>query len=182
MPPGRSEPIDCSCLHRLHLCLLTISPFCSRLRGVWSSSSLPCSGPFAPFWWASDVVLAEYARTCADVLCTLSVVLVLVCRPVCGVQEIGSVSLSASSLGQWPLPLLSSMRKLRTFITDADPTSHRVRLWRGGSASSLFFYLFFYSFVEYVDIDTSTYIKAPGPHCGAEGRWRIVGLTVSASV
>ena len=44
------------------------------------------------------MVLAEYARTCADVLCTLSVVLVLVCRPVCGVQEIGSVSLSASSL------------------------------------------------------------------------------------
>ena len=26
--------------------------------------------------------------------------------------------------------------------------------------SSLFFYLFFYSFVEYVDIDTSTYLKA----------------------
>ena len=46
---------------------------------------------------------------------------------------------STSGLRQWPLPLLSSMRKWRTFFTDADPTSHRVRLWRGGSASSLFF-------------------------------------------
>ena len=81
-----------------------------------------------------------------------------------------------------PLPLPSSMRKWRTFFTDADPTSHRVRLWRGGSASNLFFYLFFYSFVEYVDIDASTYLKAPGPYCGAEERWRIVRLTVSASV
>ena len=89
---------------------------------------------------------------------------------------------STSGLRHSPLPLLSSMRKWRTFFTDADPTSHRVRLWRGGSASSLFFYLFFYSFVEYVDIVTSTYLKAPGPYCGAEGRWRIVGLTVSASV
>ena len=80
---------------------------------------------------------------------------------------------STSGLRQWLLPLPSTMRKWRTFFTDADPTSHRVRLWRGGSASSLFFYLFFYSFVEYVDIDTSTYSKAPGPYCGAEGRWRI---------
>ena len=69
----------------------------------------------------------------------------------------------------WPLPLPSSMRKWRTFFTDADPTSHRVRLWRGGSASSLFFYLFFFSFVEYVDIDALTFLKAPGPYCGAEG-------------
>ena len=61
------------------------------------------------------------------------------------------------------------MRKWRSFFTDADPTSHRVRLWRGGSASNFLFYLFFYSFVEYVDIGTSTYIKAPGPYCGAEG-------------
>ena len=38
--------------------------------------------------------------------------------------------------------------------------------------SSLFFYLFFYSFVEYVHLDTSTYLKAPGPFRGAEGRWR----------
>ena len=89
---------------------------------------------------------------------------------------------STSGLRQWPLPLLTSMRKWRTFLTDADPTSHRVRLWRGRSASNLFFYLFFYSFVEYVDIDTSTYLKAPGPYCGAKERWRIVGLTVSASV
>ena len=74
------------------------------------------------------------------------------------------------------------MRKWRTIFTDADPTSHRVRLWRGGSASSLFFYLFSYSFVEYVDKDALTYLKAPGPYCGAEGRWRNVGLTVSASV
>ena len=28
--------------------------------------------------------------------------------------------------------------------------------------SSLFFYLFFYSFVEYVHLDTSTYLKSPG--------------------
>ena len=48
--------------------------------------------------------------------------------------------------------------------------------------SSLFFYLFFYAFVEYVDIVTSTYLKAPGPSCGAEGRWRNVALTGSASV
>ena len=68
---------------------------------------------------------------------------------------------STSGLRQWPLPLPSSMRKLRTFLTDADPTSHRVRLWRGGSASSLFFYLFFYSFVEHADIDTSTLFKGP---------------------
>ena len=95
-------------------------------------------------------------------------------------------------------------------VTGADPASHGVRLWRGGSAStpafsllfpfivlvvddrqgarrifygsSFFFYLFFYSFVEYVDIDALSYFKAPGPYCGAEGRWRIVGLTVSASV
>ena len=95
-----------------------------------------------------------------------------------------AVSRPTSNFGlrHWPLPLLSSMRKWRTFFTDADPTSHRVRLWRGGSASNLFFYLFFYSFVEYVDIDTSTYLKAPGPYCGAEGRWQFVGLTVSASV
>ena len=74
------------------------------------------------------------------------------------------------------------MRKWRTFFTNADPTSHRVRLWRGGSASSLFFYLFFYSFVEYADIDALTYFKAPRPYSGAEGRWRNVVLTVSASV
>ena len=48
--------------------------------------------------------------------------------------------------------------------------------------SNLFFYLFFYSFVEYVDIGTSTYLKAPGPSCGTEGRWRNVALTCSASV
>ena len=48
--------------------------------------------------------------------------------------------------------------------------------------SSLFFYLFFYSFVEYVHIDTLTYLMAPGPSCGAEGRWRNVALTGSASV
>ena len=66
--------------------------------------------------------------------------------------------------------------------TGADPASNRVRLWRGGSASNLFFYLFFCSFVEYVDIDALTYLKAPGPYCGAEGRWRNVVLTVSASV
>ena len=47
---------------------------------------------------------------------------------------------------------------------------------------SLFFYLFFHSFVDYVHIDTSTYLKAPGPSCGAEGRWRNVALTGSASV
>ena len=77
---------------------------------------------------------------------------------------------STSGLRHWPLPLPSSMRKWRSFFTDTDPTSHRVRLWRGGSASSLFFYLFVYSFVEYVDMGTSTYIKAPGPYCGAEGK------------
>ena len=49
---------------------------------------------------------------------------------------------------------------LVTCVTGADPASHRVRLWRGGSASSLFFYLFFCSFVEYVDIDALTYLKA----------------------
>ena len=93
MPPGRSEPIDSSCLHRLLLwsvqasrttstscgspleddqvvrrCLLTISAFCSRLRGVWSSCSLPCSAPSAPFRCAPDVVLAGYARSCADTI------------------------------------------------------------------------------------------------------------------
>ena len=123
MPPGRSEPIDSSCLHRLLLwygarfsafdrpdhfiasteglscsgfkndvyfmrgksrdipcgspleddqvvrrCLLTISAFCSRLRGVWSSCSLPCSAPSAPFRCAYDMVLAGYARTCADTI------------------------------------------------------------------------------------------------------------------
>ena len=99
MPPGRSELIDSSCLHRLLLwplqasrmtstwtrdkcrdipcgsppeddqddqvvrrCLLTISAFCSRLRGVCSSCSFPCSAPSAPFRCASDVVLAGYAR------------------------------------------------------------------------------------------------------------------------
>ena len=66
--------------------------------------------------------------------------------------------------------------------TGADPASHRVRLWRGGSTSSLFSYFFFYSFVEYVDIDALAYLKATGPYCGAEGRWRNIGLTVSASV
>ena len=64
---------------------------------------------------------------------------------------------STSGLRHSPLPLLSSMRKWRTFFTDADPTSHRVRLWRGGSASSLFFYHFFYLFVVYVDIDSLTF-------------------------
>ena len=36
--------------------------------------------------------------------------------------------------------------------------------------------------VEYVDIDALSYFKAPGPYCGAEGRWRNVALTGSASV
>ena len=71
--------------------------------------------------------------------------------------------------------------------TDADPASHRVRLWRGGSASSLFFYLFVYSFIEYVDLDALAYLKAPGPYYGAEGRWRNVvpdrfGLCLRAAV
>ena len=35
-----------------------------------------------------------------------------------------SRSTSKVGLRHWPLPLLSSMRKWRTFITDADPTSH----------------------------------------------------------
>ena len=55
------------------------------------------------------------------------------------------------------------------------------RLWRGGSASTVAFFLFF-SFVEYVDIDALAYLKAPGPYSGAEGRWRNVVLTVSATV
>ena len=67
---------------------------------------------------------------------------------------------STSGLRHSPLPLLSSMRKWRTFFTDADPTSHRVRLWRGRSASSLFFCLFFHSFVEYRRLDS---FKGPWP-------------------
>ena len=41
------------------------------------------------------------------------------------------------------------------------------------------FYFFEYSFLEYALADTLKYAKAPGPHCGAEGRWRrcrIAGL------
>ena len=41
------------------------------------------------------------------------------------------------------------------------------------------FYFFEYSFLEYALTDTLKYAKAPGPHCGAEGRWRrcrIAGL------
>ena len=59
--------------------------------------------------------------------------------------------------------------------------------WASGATlyaygSGFFFYLFFYSFAEYVHIDTSNYLKAPGPSCGAEGRWRNVVLTGPASV
>ena len=35
--------------------------------------------------------------------------------------------------------------------------------------SSLFFYLFFYSFVEYVHIHSSTFFKGPGPPVGQRG-------------
>ena len=93
---------------------------------------------------------------------------------------------SEADVDIWTATMASTTFQLDEKVADLPyrrgPDSHRVRLWRGGSASSLFFFLFFYSFVEYVDIDTSTYFKAPGPYCGAEGRWRIVGLTVSASV
>ena len=69
-------------------CLLTISAFCSRLRGVWSSCSLPCSAPSAPFrchpmWCWRDTRVRALIRLCGQVLCTLSVVLVLACLPAC---------------------------------------------------------------------------------------------------
>ena len=42
--------------------------------------------------------------------------------------------------------------------------------------SSLFYFLFFYSFVEYVHIDSTTYSKAPGPYCGGRGEMAERGL------
>ena len=69
---GKSRDISCGSPLEddqvVRRCLLTISAFCSRLRGVWSSCSLPCSAPSAPFRCASDVVLAGYARMCADTI------------------------------------------------------------------------------------------------------------------
>ena len=54
--------------------------------------------------------------------------------------------------------------------------ARRVRVPASSSISSSI------RFVEYVDIGALTYLKAPGPSCGAEGRWRNVALTGSASV
>ena len=33
-------------------------------------------------------------------------------------------------------------------------------------------YIFVYSFLEYVFTVSLKYEEAPGPHCGAEGKWR----------
>ena len=55
--------------------------------------------------------------------------------------------------------------------TGADPASHGVRLWRGGSASTVAFFLFF-PFIVFVYTHFLVYVSALGPYCGAEGRWR----------
>ena len=52
---------------------------------------------------------------------------------------------------------------------------------------SSLFYLFFYSFVEYVDIDTSTYLKAPGPSLWGTGEmaergFDLLGLCLKTAV
>ena len=46
--------------------------------------------------------------------------------------------------------------------TGEDLASHGVRLWRGGSASKVLLHR-----VSFPEVR-----KRPGPHCGAEGRWR----------
>ena len=46
-------------------------------------------------------------------------------------------------------------------VTGADPASHGVRLWRGGSASTVAFFLFF-PFIVLVYTDFSNYVSAPG--------------------
>ena len=149
MPPGRSELIDSSCLHRLLLwplqaskttstwtrdkcrdipcgsppeddqvvrrCLLTISAFCSRLRGV----VLVFIALFGPIRWCwRDTRVGALIRLCGQVICTLSAVLVLVCLPAYGVQEIGSVSLSSIRLVRKWLPfdlLRDDFRKLSSY-------------------------------------------------------------------
>ena len=54
------------------------------------------------------------------------------------------------------------------FSTDADPTSHRVRLWRGGLRPK--FYFLIYTCLEYIFTDALKNVNAPGSFCGAEGK------------
>ena len=71
-----------------------------------------------PMWCWRDTRVRALKRLCRQVLCTLSVVLVLVWLLACEVQEIGSVSFSASSLvRKWlPVGLLGDdFRKLSSY-------------------------------------------------------------------
>ena len=81
-------------------------------------------------WCWRDTRVRALIRLSRQVLCTLSAVLVLVCLPACGVQEIGSVSLSASSLVRKWLPvglLRDDFRKLSSYsLQSTEP-------FRGGS-------------------------------------------------
>ena len=70
--------------------LLSFSAFCSRFRGVWSSCSLPCSAPSAPFRRAYDVVLAGHVRTCADTIMSASFVHALRGSGACGSARLWS--------------------------------------------------------------------------------------------
>ena len=72
------------------------------------------------------------------------------------------------STGFLPLTGLLERHFLRAHHphTDADPASHRVCLWRGGSASKV---LLRVSSLEFVFTVTLKYVIAPGSSYGAEG-------------
>ena len=66
-------------------CLLTISAFCSRLRGV----VLVFIALFGPIRWCwRDTRVGALIRSCGQVICTLSAFLVLVCLPAYGYRKL----------------------------------------------------------------------------------------------
>ena len=112
--PSRSPLEDDQVFRRclLTICVLFEAPWCGARVHCLVRPHLRPSGVHTLWCWR-DTRVGALIR-----FCTLSVVLVLVCLPACGVQETGSVSLSALRLvRKWsPVGLLGDdFRKLSSY-------------------------------------------------------------------
>ena len=119
--PARVNQSSCQTLPSDDLCVLFETPWCGARVHCLIWPHLRPSGAH-PMWCWRDTRVGPLIRLCGQILRTLSVVLVLVCLPACGVQDTGSVSVSALSLvRKWLLVDLlgDDFRKLSSYSSQS---------------------------------------------------------------